>query len=689
MVRKVPQQNKEINFQKILQEVTEELFEPQEILSFGNINTVDVITFRKEILNLDNSEYPFMDIALKMFYMKTYGNEKLDITDEDIEMIKNIKNYTDEVVEEESEDVDDVLTELEKESKTFVQQMIDEWGGNYWLGKQIENVRKSDKNPFTTLVLALGRRSGKSFLAALIAAYETYKLLTVVTCMKCKDSFNKKSGSKCPKCGGELINHPQSYYRLSATDTIFIIMSSTSTKQARDNILDKFYGLMVTQASFFKGKYLKDDTTGEVFFRTEYDEKYNIEQTALGQPAFKGSVRVMLAGANAKAQHGRGSVLTILDEFDLYNTEGVDTDKAVIEALLPASAKYRQTRGDGRIVAISMPGEKLGSEFQKRYKMGTNINNKNFKKVLVFQMPTWEYNISLTKEFIIENYAEEFGGDSTSAKFHRVFGAQFPEGGVDVFISEQYIRLAVSPTLYMKERPAYKQNRHFMHVDCAGTGSCNYAYLIGHWEYDQVKKDKVFYEDRSFYWTSLDAFPGKFLGSGDGKQYNIEELLKEIIRAAKLFRVNMISYDNMQSQESLHIFRKNGMKLKNVTFTKFVKSNVYQLLEELILSDKVKICCDDVLLIGELTSLRKVPMKPGSRGLQVVIGENSEIQTMDLADSLGGAIYASYTMPFGKTRSIPARLVNTSGSIQGINSSGGQNNRSGSIFNQNPRRYGI
>lgn len=698
MPRKAPvKKDKEIDFQRLLQEVGEDLFGEEAIASsFGNFNTVDIITFRKEIIGLDNSDYPYMDIVLKMFYSKTYGNEHLDLTDEDINLIKNIKNYTDVDGEdratiEDEDEIDEFMSEAEIQSKTMIQEMIEQWGGDYWLGPQIENLRNSDRNPFNTLVLALGRRSGKSFLAALIAAYETYKLLTVVTCMKCQDVFNKKSGSKCPRCGKTLINHPQSYYKLKGTDSLFIIMSSTSTKQARDNMLDKFYGLMITQTEWFKEKYLKDDQTGEVYFKSEYDEKYNEEQYDLGQPAFKGSIRVMLAGANAKAQHGRGSVLTIFDEFDLFNVEGVDTDKAVIEALLPASAKYRQTRGDGRIVAISMPGEKIGSEFQKRYKMGTDITNKNFSKVLVFQMPTWEYNVSLPKKFIVDNFAEEFGGDASSAKFHRVFGAQFTKGGVDVFVPEKYIKMATSAGLYMCDKPQNRNHRYFMHVDCSGTGSCNYAYLIGHWEYDQVKRDKVFHEDRSFYWYKTDLLPGKFIGS-DGKTYDIEQLLDEIIRVSKVFRISILSYDNMQSQESIYRFRKNGINLKNITFSKSVKSKVYQLLEELLLSEKVKLCCDDSLLLEELKNLRRAPMSPGTRGLHVVVPEDSEIQTMDLVDSLGGAIFSSYELPFGKTRSIYARAVNTAppyfqSSQQGINASGSINNRGGSIFDKNPQLF--
>ena len=229
-----------------------------------------------------------------------------------------------------------------------------------------------------------------------------------------------------------------------------------------------------------------------------------------------------------------------------------------------------------------------------------------------------------------------------------------------------------------------------MHIDCAGTGSANYAYLIGHWEIDHERKEKIFIEDRSFYWKYTDIIPGKFIGN-DGKAYDIEELLDEIIRISKVFKVNMISYDNMQSQESLHRFRKNGIMLKNITFSKMVKSKVYQLLEELLLSSKVKLCCDDELLICELKNLRRKPLTSRDRGLHVFIPEDSEIQTMDLADSLGGAIYASYELPFGKTRNIPAQTINTSlANLQSLNNpgiSGGANNRSGSIFGKNPRVF--
>lgn len=680
-----------LDFNKILQQVSDELdvFNADDIKSFGNLNTVDIITFRNSIAKIDNSKWPYMDIVLKMFYSKTIGNENLELTDEDIYLIKNINNYKhriEEDAEKELNDLEEHLGEAERESLNIIQKMVKEWGGCYWLGEQVKNLRNSEKNPFTTLVLALGRRSGKSFIAALIAAYEAYKLLTIVTCRKCKIHYaDKRSGSKCSHCGETLMNHPQSYYELTEIDNINIIMSSTSTKQADDNMLDKFYGLIVTKSPFFEGRYKKNDQVKEIYFKTEYDFIFDEKQQSLGQPAHNGSVVVMLAGANAKAQHGRGAVLTIVDEFDLFNNEGIDTDKAVMEALIPASAQYR-LKGDGRVIMISMPGEKTKTEFQKYAKMGMDILHKGFKRTLVFQMPTWEYNRSFSEEFIIDNFGEEFGGDSASAKFHRVFGAQFTEGNVDVFIPEKFIRESVQYGLYLKQSPTNRSHRHYMHIDCAGTGNCNYACLVGHWEYDTSRKEKIFYEDYSFYWSYTDLIPGMFIGS-DGNEYNIEQLLEEIIRIAKLFRISRLSYDNMQSEESIFRFKRHGIQTEKISFSKSIQSHIYQLLEELFLSKKIKLCCDDNLLIAELKNLRRAPMKPNTRGLEVVIPENSEIQTKDLADCLGGAIFGSYKLPFGKNRQIPARAVDTS--IPRLSSSGGNsiNNRAGSIFNNNPRIF--
>lgn len=694
-----------LDLNKILQQIEEEQFgyDLNNLDHKGNINTVDVITFRQNYIKVDNTDAPYMDIILKMFYINTYGNERLELTDEEIELIKQIKNYnqhvdTDNVFNQEEEkefaqeddniNEDEYLDDLERQTLDMIENLSKEWGGNYWLGHQIENLKSSKRNPFRSVLLAVGRRSGKTFLASVIATYEVYKMLTIITCPKCKKHFiDKKSGSTCPLCNKEtLINHPQSYYRLAGTEPLRVLLSATKKDQAVDPLLN-YIKERIDGCPFFDGKFKFDDQDDSIYFRTEYDDAYNERMAASGQPAFKGSVRILTGGGNAKGQHGKGSVLTIFDEFALFNSEGVDTDKAVIEALVPASAQYR-LMGDGRIVYLSMPNTKTGV-FYNNYKKGTNLQSDSFKKILCFQMPTWEYRPLYTKQFIIDEFADDFGGDVTSAEFHRVFGAQFLDTAHDVYMPEIFLKKAVSTKItYLKDKPDTRKHNFFMHVDAGGTGNCNYAYAIGHWEFDHVRREKIFVEDRSFYWEKSEFYVGRYLGS-DGKIYSIDSLNDEIIRVARIFGISRISFDNMQSEESKNKFRKNGFQLKLVTFSKYVKSKVYVMMEEHFLENRIRLCIDDYRMYQELKGLRRAPMKIKDRGIELTIDPDAEFQTMDLADCLGGVIYASHTEPMGKDRSIPIMAINTSanqfGSPMGM-SMGAPNNRGGSIFGNTPIR---
>lgn len=647
-----------------------------------NINIVDVITFAKEFIKVDFSEHPYMDVILKLFYIKTLGNDNLTITDEDIEKIKKIHNYSKYIKREGEEDSydddDDLDVKYSQDYINIIEEQSKIWGGDYWLGKKIEILEQCEKNPFQYLILVLGRRSGKSFVSAIIACYEAYKLLSMVTCMKCKEIYNLKSGENCPVCGEKLINHPQSYYSIYGIEYLQINLAATKQGQAIKPMLNYIEGFL-SQCSFFDGKWHRSDGDGTITFKTEYDYIYMEKRLQAGNSEFKGSIIIVTLGGNTKGQHGMGAVLSIFDEFALFNQEGVDTDAAIIDAIIPASALYRRKRGDGRIIMLSMPEYEEG-KFYEHYKQGIDFNNKYFKQHLVFQMPSWEYNITYTTEYLVDEFGAEFGGSVYSKKFKQIYGAQFISFGHDSFIPEKYVDMAIDTSLYIQTIPKDRTQRYYMHIDCAGTGNANYAYLIGHWiSENQVK---IFVEDRSFYWTPSQLKDGVYEGK-DKKNYTIDFLINEIIRIAKLYNVSQLSFDLMQSEESKYSFRKNGINLKRISFSGVKQGELYGLLNQLLLERRVRLCKDDELLALELKSL-KLKTEVNSRGSQIFIPRNGEIQTKDLADCLAGAIFSSYNQPLGINAQLPASSIyipNTGG--QSIFSGGFSSApRSSSIFDR-------
>lgn len=619
-----------------------------------NVNIVDIITFAKDFLHIDFSFQPAMETILKMFYIKTLGNDNLTINESDISLIQNINNYNQYVNKregnEENEE-EDLLNKYSEEYINIIEEQSSIWGGDYWLGEKLKILEENLKNPFHYLILVLGRRSGKSFISAIVASYEVYKLLSIITCMKCKEMFNMKSGEKCPICGETLINHPQSYYKTQSVEFLRIILAATKREQAIDPMLNYIEGF-ISQCSFFNGKWHRGD--GVLSFKTEYDNIYLEKRLNTGSSDFHGSVLIKTVGGNVKGQHGMGAVLSIFDEFALFNQEGVDTDSAIIDAIIPASSLYRQLRGDGRIIMLSMPDEEEG-KFYEHYLQGTDLYNQFFKQHLVFQIPTWEYNHLYTIESLIEMFGSEFGGDIHSKKFKQIYGAQFINPEHNRLIPDKYIDMAISKGLFIKEKPQDKTHRYYMHIDCASTGIANYAYLIGHWEKNIDKRINIFIEDSSFYWTNSQIREGYYTGKNN-ISYSIDEVIIEIIRIAKVYNIDTLSFDLMQSEESKFSFRSNGLKLKRISFSGNKQAELYGLLKQLLLENRIQLCVDDDLLPLELKNLR-VKTDINSRRSKIFISQNSEIKTKDLADCLVGAIFSSYNQPLGICNSLPISSI--------------------------------
>src|SRR5574343_187852 len=114
-----------------------------------NINIVDIITFAKEFIKVDFSEHPYMEVILKLFYIKTLGNDNLSISEEDIEKIKKIHKYSKYIQREGEEELynddDGLEIKYNQDYINLIEEQSKLWGGNYWLGKKIEILENSEK----------------------------------------------------------------------------------------------------------------------------------------------------------------------------------------------------------------------------------------------------------------------------------------------------------------------------------------------------------------------------------------------------------------------------------------------------------------------------------------------------------------------------------------------------------------
>jgi intein/homing endonuclease len=148
------------------------------------------------------------------------------------------------------------------------------------------NIREQDGKERRELVLVLGRRSGKSLSASIIAAYEIYKLL-------------------CRK-------NPQAYYGIPSGSEIRILDVANDREQA--SIVFGDINGYVNQVDYFKSAKCGDTQTF-LKFRTDNDKKtYKNSNKATIVATFKSSV--------AKGLRGRGVMCVILDELAFFIDDG-------------------------------------------------------------------------------------------------------------------------------------------------------------------------------------------------------------------------------------------------------------------------------------------------------------------------------------------------------------------------------
>ena len=208
--------------------------------------------------------------------------------------------------------------------------------------KQKEVLTRFYRGNFRELVLIAGMRSGKSFLASVIATYEAFRLL--------------------------VLKSPQQRYGLSPTSPIHIIVVAASEEQARDALFSHIAGF-VERTDFFqqhRPKLLKQ----EIVFQ-------------------KKRVKIFCGSSSSATMVGRTAKAVIFDELARFEqTEGKRGAWMVYTSLKNAT----MTLPDGIRVIISSP-LRSNDILMQLYEKGRHLPD-----VLALKYPTWEFNPNLPFE---------------------------------------------------------------------------------------------------------------------------------------------------------------------------------------------------------------------------------------------------------------------------------------------------
>lgn len=567
---------------------------------------VDIITFCYDEKYLDirgngleEGLFPGQSVILKAFYKGTIGNETLELTQEEWEWLYDRKDDVtiDEVVYERN--MRDVIKKLHEKEK------------------------EEAYNPFTQLVLVLGRRGSKTFMASIITAYEAYKLILIN--------------------GGD----PHRYYNLPDDDEIAIINVALSQKQA-----GRLFGQVqarIRNSPFFKGRIAKE-TSDSVRLYTDRDLEKKANGSILSVP---GSILLLCGHSNPDSLAGYNAILLLFDEIAFYDESGKVTGKYFVNRLKPSLSKFYKYKA-GKVVMISSPNARSGvfyEAFEDAVSSNPGINSTS----LSFQLPTWDINLDVT-------YADTElikVRESNPDLFHVEYGAQWSVGGAyGNYFEEDAVNRCLRLEGGPHKRPQPRVN-YYIHVDPAKKSN-NYAAVM-------VAKEN--YVTPQGHKRSRCRLAGVWVWKPTpGLGLLFENIDKEIINICSIFHPMSVTYDDYHSVHSVQRLRSHGINCTQIPFNDRVKCKVYQNLRNMMLfqPEPEILLYDDsaetALLIDELKSLK---FKKTKRGYSILPDKGANVNTDDLCVSKDTIVFTNTPKRISEV-SVGEKILTASGSYRTV-----------------------
>lgn len=617
---------------------------------------VDVITFAESPKYLNLSKDPKTGKGLipqQAFILKCYYGLQLDDTNPCIQ-IRHFPGGPE----------GDWMTELQY-AKFLIQQqrcnISEEWLENPW--------RLQD------LVLACGRRGGKSVLSAVISCYEAYRLIVK--------------------------GDPQKHYGVMRGQLIKIVNLATSGPQAQE--LLELIKDMIFASKWFE-PYIDSTTTTEVRLKTREDLRREREAEKRDLPK-KGYRSILVESLSCSASGSRGGtvMVVILDEFAHFTDgSGNRAGGSILEAIVPSTATFGM---DARILCLSSPYNK-GGAFYSKFRRGMGDPDKNiqpFEKpdgvveggFRCFRIPTWEMNPKITFSFL-QARMQSSEGDNFEWEYAAEFSTtvtgffKYPERLDNILVIS---REKERDKLVMSQRVDMP---HYIAIDPSTVGH-GYALCMGHVEMFPAQKVTVsggrervveamepfVVIDRWRRWMSADP---EFLDCAETEK-GIKIMDPKIVETFVInelkpnFRIAKMFYDQFESAGSVNEFNRRGILCVRKPFTTRHNMAIYSALETIVYEGRLLIANDKDTELGldELRFLQKI--RGNRKTFRVEAQKEGDVTTDDLADVLANVIYHLVT---DKALQGTARAVGLSGSGGAVGGKKGakqrKNNRSQSNF---------
>lgn len=543
---------------------------------------VDIITFCEDqrFLSFKTQDpplelWPMQRIVLKLFYRGSEGNEHIFLTDDEIEVLKRIAK---------EEDLDYEIGQ-----------------GGF---EQVLEKYKRDTE-FTHLLLIMGRRSSKTMMVSIIAAYEAYKL--------------------CEAPEG----NPHKKFKIAGDKPIHIINVAVSEAQALDPLFAEI------EARIFRAPYFIDKVNhgaslkGKLHILTDADKRENARRIQNGITTLNPGSIILLSGhSNSGSLRGHATICVLFDEFAHFvSTSGRSSGDEVYNALTPSMKQFGKF---GKVVILSDPRGKEGmfwKLFSLCQKMVTKEDGSHkwpHDDVLGIQLPTWCMNPS--PEFS-KNELEVKERPKDPAAFLTSWGARFMGAEGAKFFDQVKIRNCIDFSA-AEAKHGYPQNSYFMHLDPATT-SHNYALCLVHpvtYSNPSMEIKRKVFVDYVKFWKPDESGPVNIK--------IVEDTIRDLCRR---FNVVSVTFDSFQSQQTIQNLRVSGINAFETPFRTGYITEIYGELRNLVNQNDLVLFPHEQL-IGEMNELLYRIL---NRGIKKFFDQKSEYPSDDCVDALAGAAFQS------------------------------------------------
>ena len=470
---------------------------------------------------------------------------------------------------------------------------------------------------FRDLVLVLGRRSGKDFMVSLMALYEVMRLLEmpggspfkfyniaegnpifILTVAMSSDQARILFTEIAQKMTSSVYFRDKIGHMEADKISLLTPQDVEKQKQLLKNGLDNAASKIKGSVVIMSGHSNSESLLGKRIYALLLDEVASFKTTGLKTSGD----RIYSALAPATADFVRKT-----GKFDEEGNEIIVLDS--------------------KIISISSPRSEEGMLF-KLYNDTPNTPTR-----LAFKLPTWK----VSKQWPESMLRQEFKFMSAN-DFNMEFGAEFSGTAGEKFIPDHYIdeALEIGAELNLAQSNGGLPGIiYYAHLDPAAT-SHNYALVVLHVEErmrlaeknGQIikEKTKMFIVDHLKCWQPV-----------GGTSINVHEVDEYVADLARRFRFAMVSYDNWNSQSSVQMLRRKGIPTKITPFRREYKMKIYDHLEHLLVNHQLAIPRKtpfSQMVEMELKCLKRIYLPTG---FKIEPNPDAQITTDDFADALAGA----------------------------------------------------